>query len=64
MRVPPAIWRWALAFIANVLYFIVPLPLSLPFWVNPVRWGIGALVAICLVGKLLYDTLFFDRYRP
>jgi len=24
----------------------------------------GALLIVCSLGKALYDTLFFDRYRP
>lgn len=58
------IWRWALAFVVNALYFMVPLPVTWPAWVSLVHWGGGAFITVCLVGKLLYDTLFYDRYRP
>lgn len=56
------LWRWALAIILNVAYFVAPVPAGLPGWTYLVHWGLGALFAICLAGKILYDTLFYDRY--
>lgn len=64
MSFPKNVWIWVLAFALNALYFVVPLPLTWPFWVSLAHWGIGALVTVCLIGKLLLDTLFYDRYRP
>ena len=58
------VWRWALALALNAMYFIVPWPAGLPHWASLLHWGLGALISVCLVGKLLYDTLFYDRFRP
>lgn len=64
MPFPPGIWKWALALLATLLSFAVPLPESFPPLASQLQWGIGTLVGVCLLGKLLYDTLFYDRYRP
>ena len=64
MQLSGRLWRWALAFALNALYFVIPLQVSLPQWLSLLHWGIGALIAVTLLGKLLYDTLFYDRYRP
>lgn len=56
-------WRWALALALNGLYFMAPIPVSLPLWAVLAYWGIGALAAVCIIGKMLYDTLFYDRFR-
>lgn len=63
MRLPRGTWKWALAFVLNSLYFVVVLPIVLPRWASLLQWGLGALITVCLVGKLLFDTLFYDRYR-
>lgn len=64
MRLPQGFWRWVLAFVLNALYFAVPWPVTLPRWTLLAHWGLGALITVCLLGKLLYDTLFYDRFRP
>ncbi|MDE2993281.1 MAG: hypothetical protein OXU67_05305 [Chloroflexota bacterium] len=48
-----------------VLYFIVtflPRPASLSLWMGPVAAAVLVLAVLMLVGSVLYDTLFFDRY--
>ncbi len=64
MRLPQGFWRWVFAFTLNGLYFAAPWPVTLPGWATLVHWGLGALITVCLLGKLLYDTLFYDRFRP
>lgn len=56
--------KWALGIVLALFFFLVPLPRSVPSWAGYVQWGIGSLIAVCIVGKLLYDTLFYNRYRP
>ena len=48
-----------------VLYFIVtflPRPAGLSLWMGPVAAAVLVLAVLFLVGSVLYDTLFFDRY--
>lgn len=42
----------------------VPLPGNRASWLGPAVQGVGALVLVCWMGKLLYDTLFYDRGAP
>ena len=48
-----------------VLYFIVtflPRPAGLSLWMGPVAAAVLVIAVLMLVGSVLYDTLFFDRY--
>ena len=48
-----------------VLYFIVtflPRPAGLSLWMGPVVAAVLVIAVLILVGSVLYDTLFFDRY--
>lgn len=48
-----------------VLYFIVtflPRPAGLSLWMGPVAAAVLVVAVLILVGSVLYDTLFFDRY--
>ena len=48
-----------------VIYFIVtflPRPAGLSLWMGPVAAAVLVLAVLILVGSVLYDTLFFDRY--
>ncbi|MFN8532268.1 MAG: hypothetical protein U0556_01805 [Dehalococcoidia bacterium] len=60
MRIRRLVARVLLAALAAALLLVAPLPdalaaLQLPFAVTAL---------VCLIGKALYDTLFFDRYFP
>ncbi len=44
-----------------VLVMFTPRPEALPRWANLVLTGVGAFLAVCFLGKLLYDTFFYDR---
>lgn len=46
------------------LLVLTPLPQDLPRWVEPLVTGVGVVLVLCLLGKLLYDTLFYERYWP
>jgi len=62
-------WRPLLIRIALALAIAVALMFAPTFHMTP-RWfafGVVPVVVfllICYIGKLLYDTLFFDRYKP
>ncbi len=48
-----------------VIYFIVtflPRPAGLSLWMGPVAAAVLVIAVLMLVGSVLYDTLFFDRY--
>jgi len=62
-------WRRLLArlvvLLGGVLIVLaVPLPGGGDPWLGQALQGAGVLVLVCWVGKLLYDTLFYDRGAP
>lgn len=66
-----AVGRWrafglrllAAAALALVL-MVLPLPWWTPRWLAYVQTPVVVFLLICYLGKLLYDTLFYDRYWP
>jgi hypothetical protein len=56
------LYRVSVVIIAAWALALLPSPSSaLPL---PIKNTLVVVVAILYSGKLLYDTLFFDRYRP
>jgi len=61
--------RWR-AFVVRVLIatalalaiMLFPLPWWTPAWLPYVQVPATVFLLICYVGKVLYDTLFFNRY--
>jgi hypothetical protein len=52
--------RAALASLAALLVLVVPLPdLFLAF-----QLPLAVTLLVCWLGKALYDTFFYDHYRP
>ena len=43
---------------------LVPLLWWTPAWLAYVQTPAAVFLLICYLGKLLYDTLFYDRYWP
>jgi hypothetical protein len=43
---------------------LAPLPIPAPKWFAYVQVPVVVFLFICYIGKLLYDTLFFNHYRP
>ena len=41
---------------------LLPPPQGFPAWVGKVQQPLAVFVLICYIGKLLYDTLFYDHY--
>jgi hypothetical protein len=60
MRLRRLLHRVALASLAAMLLTVVPLPEALGLLQLPL--AVTALV--CVIGKALYDTFFYDHYRP
>ncbi len=56
--------KTAVGFGIGVIVMGFPLPEDVdPLW-QTLQVPAGALLIVCSLGKALYDTLFFDRYRP
>jgi len=47
-----------------VVITLLPQPGSLPSWLEAVWMPVVIFLLLCYTGKLLYDTLFYDHYRP
>jgi putative exporter of polyketide antibiotics len=43
---------------------LIPLPVFIPQVVAAVRVPLAVLFLVIYLGKLLYDTLFYDHYQP
>ena len=56
--------RVGIAILLAALVFVVPLPPHIPRWVHLAKAGLTSFLLVCYLGWLLYDTLFYDRYRP
>jgi hypothetical protein len=52
----------ALALALTIMF--LPPPQGFPAWVGRVQQPLAVLVLVCYLGKLLYDTLFYDHYLP
>ncbi|MBI4321211.1 MAG: hypothetical protein HY675_22190 [Chloroflexi bacterium] len=49
--------------VAGLIVMALPMPEDIdPLW-QMLQAPIGALLVVCSIGKALYDTLFYDRYR-
>lgn len=47
-----------------VIIMLLPPPPGSPEWLARVQAPVVIFVFICVIGKLLYDTLFYDHYVP
>lgn len=56
--------RSGVALLLTLLITLVPLPGDLPPFTSTLVTAGATLILICYLGKLLYDTLFYDRYWP
>lgn len=53
--------RAVIASLVAVVVILVPLPVWTPDWFVWFQVPIVLLLLICYLGKLLFDTLFYDR---
>ena len=63
-RFAVALAKSAFAILLASACAIIPLAEWAPIWLTQVQAPLTGLVLICYLGKLLYDTLFYDHYRP
>jgi hypothetical protein len=56
--------RAALGVSLGLLLLLVRLPWDAGSAGQLLQTGLGALLVVCSLGKALYDTLFYDHYRP
>ena len=59
-----ALLRALLAVLIVVLVAHIPIPQQTPRWVAYGEVPLLVFVLVCYLGKLLYDTLFYDHYQP
>ncbi len=52
------------AMFVALLFVLVPMPLMQTPRLGLVKDALVVLVLVCYLTKLLYDTLFYDHYRP
>lgn len=45
-----------------LLLFSIPLPEEVPAFIRGLQIPGAVIITICLTGKMLYDTFFYDRY--
>jgi fumarate reductase subunit C len=55
--------RVLLATAIAVIIMFLPPPERFPAWLDQVQQPIVVFVLVCYIGKLLYDTLFYDHYQ-
>ncbi len=53
--------RAAVAFLVAVGLMFFPLPVWTPQWIVWIQVPAVVFLLVCYLGKLLYDTLFYDR---
>jgi hypothetical protein len=55
--------RAALAAAILFVVVVLPLPFWTPRWFELFQVPVAVMLFIMYLGKLLYDTLFYDRYQ-
>ncbi|MBI1801941.1 MAG: hypothetical protein HYR71_09975 [Chloroflexi bacterium] len=59
-----ALLKALLAVTASTACAILPLAEWAPFWLLKIQVPLTGLALVCTIGKLMYDTLFYDHYWP
>jgi len=49
--------------VSALILALVPLPATIPAWVIAAQWPVTVFLTVALIGKALYDTLFWDRFH-
>jgi hypothetical protein len=63
-RIVQVVIRILLATALAVIVMMLPPPPQWPAWVGNVQSPLVVFLLVCYIGKLLYDTLFYDHYLP
>jgi hypothetical protein len=50
------------ATIFAIIVMFLPSPDEFPPWVAKIQQPVIVFLLVCYIGKLLYDTLFYDHY--
>ncbi|MFN8496993.1 MAG: hypothetical protein U0641_03995 [Anaerolineae bacterium] len=71
MRKQAVTRRWLTALVRALLAVLIvlaiahiPVPQQTPRWVAYGEAPVLVFLLLCYLGKLLYDTLFYDHYHP
>jgi hypothetical protein len=64
MRLSRVLLRATVAALLAMFCAVAPLAEWAPGWVQQVQAPVAVVVLICYCGKVLYDTFFFDHFRP
>ncbi len=59
-----ALLKSALAILLASACAVLPLAEWAPIWMVQVQVPLTGLLLVCYLGKLLYDTLFYDHFWP
>lgn len=54
--------RAAIAVVVGLLIIVAPLPVWTPHWFAYFQVPVVVFLFVCYLGKLLYDTLFYNHY--
>ncbi len=54
----------AVAILLALACAVLPLYEWAPVWFIKIQLPLTGIVLVCYLGKLLYDTLFYDHFRP
>ena len=57
-------WRIVLATLLALAAMLLPAPAGAPSWLASALPALAVFLLVCYIGKLLYDTLFYDHFRP
>ena len=63
-RIVLLVVRVLMATAVAVIVLLLPPPPELPAWLAKVQMPLTIFVLVCYIGKLLFDTLFFNHYQP
>lgn len=63
-RARRALVRLLIALAVGALFILLPMPLGPWKRYQLLKDGVVAFILVSYLGKLLYDTLVYDRYRP
>jgi hypothetical protein len=58
-------WVWLAGWVALLLALaLFPRPAEAEVGLVALRTPVAVVLLVCTLGKLLFDTLFYDRHRP
>ena len=63
-RIMLVVMRIMLAMALAVIIMFLPPPAGTAAWLTNVQVPVTVFLLVCYIGKLLYDTLFYDHFVP